>query len=95
MAPPKYGRVKIRNTNAIASIEEVLGIDVEEVQQDIDVASDVVEDEIAPKPNVNDVSSDVIEEEPAASDGEDGTGDDSKREANQSFAKFNPLLSLQ
>ena len=38
MAPPKYGRVKIRNTNANAVIEEVLAIDVEEVQQDIDVA---------------------------------------------------------
>ena len=61
---------------------------VEEVQQDIDVASDVVEDEIAAEPNVNDVSSDVIEEETAASDVEDVTGDDSKREANQSFAKF-------
>ena len=44
---------------------------------------------IATEPNVNDVSSDVIEEEPAAPDVEDGTGDDSKREANQSFAKFN------
>jgi hypothetical protein len=38
LAPPKYGRVKIRNTSANASIEEVLAIDVEEVQQDIDVA---------------------------------------------------------
>ena len=76
MAPPKYRRVKIRNTNANASIEEVLAIDVEEVQQDIDVASYVVEGEIATEPNVNDVSLDVIEEEPAVSDVEDGTGDD-------------------
>ena len=76
LAPPKYGRVKIRNTNANAVIEEVLAIDVEEVQQDIDVASYVVEGEIATEPNVNDVSLDVIEEEAAVSDVEDGTGDD-------------------
>jgi hypothetical protein len=61
LAPPKYGRVKIRNTNANASIEEVVTIDV-------DVASDVVEVGIVTEPNVDDVSSDAIEEEPATSD---------------------------
>jgi hypothetical protein len=55
----------------LPSIEEVL---VEEVQQDIDVASDVVEVGIVTEHHVNDVSSDVIEEEPAAPDVEDGIG---------------------